>query len=557
METKRSDSFPNRFLRTIHATHLDSHSIWEWRFNMSTLSVITLRHGLTCLLVVGMMLLPAASASAEGAVTFTETFHNVADFAAIDAYVQLEMQAAHVPGAALGIVQGDQILHLKGFGIADPSRRPVTPQTPFIIGSTTKSMTALAIMQLVEAGKIELDAPVQKYLPWFRIADSDASAHITVRHLLNHTSGLPTTTQTEFITSSDMSDNALEQRVRALADAELSAPVGTTWQYCNANYVILGLIIQSVSGQSYETYLQEHLFAPLDMHQTFTSQAQQHEMATGYRYWFGFPVPADLPYDRGNLPAGFVISSAEDMAHYLIVHLNGGRYGDAAILSPSGIAELHRPAVPIEGTDDIFYGMGWYIAPTNGVPTVRHVGETANFHANLVLVPEGRWGIVLLMNADSAFLGRSRIEEMITGVTSLLVGRTPPSPTPLYEDLFFYFVILGIFLLQIIGINRSSRILRRWHAQPGRRPQSLLRAIWHILPPLMLNIIPAFLFLLVIPELFGLPLSGIIYRAPDLGYVMLMSSIVALTWSAIRTGLALLALGRSGRNNETILHERG
>ena len=128
------------------------------------------------------------------------------DFAAIDAYVQAEMQAARVPGLALGIVHGDQIVHLQGFGIADPSGRPVTPQTPFIIGSTTKSMTAVAMMQLVEAGKVELDAPVQRYLPWFRVADAEASARITIRHLLNHTSGLPTTPNGEFVTSADTSD---------------------------------------------------------------------------------------------------------------------------------------------------------------------------------------------------------------------------------------------------------------------------------------------------------------------------------------------------------------
>jgi CubicO group peptidase (beta-lactamase class C family) len=293
------------------------------------------------------------------------------------------------------------------------------------------------------------------------------------------------------------------------------------------------------------------------MRQTFTSQgeAQQHEMAVGYRYWFGFPLPANLPYDRGNLPAGFVISSAEDMAHYLIAHLNGGRYGDAAILSPAGIAELHQPAAPIEGIENVFYGMGWYIAPTNGVPTVRHVGETANFHAYLVLVPEGDWGIVLLMNSDSAFLGRSRIEEMITGITSLLVGRTPPPATPFYEELLFYFVMLGIFFLQMIGIIRSARILRRWRAQPERRPHGFLRGIWHVVLPLVLNLIPAFLFLAVIPKLFGLPLRGIIYRAPDLGYVMAVSSGIALAWSLVRTGLALFTLSQS-RNIAPLMQER-
>jgi CubicO group peptidase (beta-lactamase class C family) len=109
----------------------------------------------------------------------------------IDAYIQARMQAAHIPGLALGVVRGDQVVYLKGYGIAGPDRRSVTPQTPFILGSTSKSFTALAIMQLVEAGKIDLDAPVKHYLPWFRTADEAASARITVRSLLNQDSGLP------------------------------------------------------------------------------------------------------------------------------------------------------------------------------------------------------------------------------------------------------------------------------------------------------------------------------------------------------------------------------
>jgi hypothetical protein len=114
-----------------------------------------------------------ASAQAEGT-----------DFSAIDAYVQKEVRETRLPGASLGIVKGDEIVHVQGFGEADDSGRAVTPQTPFLIGSNGKSFTALAIMQLVEDGKVELDAPVQRYIPWFRVADPDASKRITVRHLL-------------------------------------------------------------------------------------------------------------------------------------------------------------------------------------------------------------------------------------------------------------------------------------------------------------------------------------------------------------------------------------
>lgn len=112
------------------------------------------------------------------------------DVGHIDAYVRSQMDAAQVPGLALGVVQGDRVLHLRGFGAADDSSRAVTPQTPFNIGSVTKSFTALAVMQLVEKGQIRLDAPVQQYLPWFRLADSTASSVVTVRELLNHTSGI-------------------------------------------------------------------------------------------------------------------------------------------------------------------------------------------------------------------------------------------------------------------------------------------------------------------------------------------------------------------------------
>ena len=112
------------------------------------------------------------------------------DLAAIDRYVRSEMDAQRIPGLALGIVHGDRIVHVQGFGQADRSGREVTPQTPFLIGSVTKSFTALAIMQLSEAGRVQLDAPVQRYLPWWRVADPDASTRITVRHLLYQVSGL-------------------------------------------------------------------------------------------------------------------------------------------------------------------------------------------------------------------------------------------------------------------------------------------------------------------------------------------------------------------------------
>src|SRR5262245_3202562 len=219
-----------------------------------------------------------------------------ADFAAIDHYVEQEMQATHLPGLALGIVQGNQVVHLKGFGVADPSGRAVTPETLFIIGSLSKSFTALAIMQLVEAGQVDLDAPVQRYLPFFRLADAEASARITVRQLLNQTSGLSTVSGLPYLARQDTSDSALEQDVRALQTVELTHPPGQTFQYSNLKYTILGLIIQTVAGESYEQYVQQRILAPLGMRNSYMSpqEAQRHGLATGYEFWFDRPFPTEL-----------------------------------------------------------------------------------------------------------------------------------------------------------------------------------------------------------------------------------------------------------------------
>src|SRR6266487_2978782 len=275
---------------------------------------------------------------------------NEPDIASIDAYVSAQMQADHIPGVAVGLVHNDQIVHLRGFGSADQSGRAVTPQTPFILASVSKSFTALAIMQLVEAGKVELDAPVQRYLPWFRVADPVASARITLRHLLYQTSGLPASA-----CSTDQVTMTLEQFVRSLGTVVLDRPVGSRYEYCSASYDVLGLIVQTVSGQPYGTYVQQHIFAPLQMHDSFASEpeARRDGLAQGYRWLFGVPAPFDY-YSLSAVPAGFLVSSAEDMAHYLVAQMNGGRFGSATVLSPTGIATMHAPGVPQEG------GRGFY-----------------------------------------------------------------------------------------------------------------------------------------------------------------------------------------------------
>jgi len=464
------------------------------------------------------------------------------DFAAIDRFVDSERQAMRVPGITIGIVRGDRVVHLAGFGQADPTGRPVTPQTPMLTASITKSFTAMSVMQLVEAGKVDLDAPIQRYLPWFRVADADASAGITVRHLLNQTSGFPTLPANAGLVGGDMDELALERAVRSLASVSLSQPVGLTYQYSNFNYWTLGVLVQEVSGQSYEQYLQQHVLEPLDMRRSYMSQAaaQRNGLATGYRFWFGIPVATDLTYSRAFTSTGGLISTSEDMAHYLVAQLNGGRYAGRSVLSPAGIAEQHRPAARVEDTDD-YYGMGWQTGAIGGVPVVQHDGLLPTGYADMVLVPDHDLGMVVLANG----VGRvavPRLGGVAAGVANVVVGRPA---LPAAEDRLFQavtvlaFVIIGV---QVFGMIWTTTRLRRWRKRPESRPSRALPLAWHIGVPLVVNLGWAALVLLELPMLFGLTLAESVFNLGDFAYLIAGSAAVALVWGPLRTLLGWHAL---------------
>jgi CubicO group peptidase (beta-lactamase class C family) len=479
---------------------------------------------------------------AGGAASAQQAGSSEPDLTAIDRFVESERQATRVPGVAIGIIQGDRIIHLAGFGQADPTGRPVTPQTPMIGASITKSFTALAVMQLVEAGKVDLDAPIQRYLSWFRVADADASARITVRHLLNQTSGFPTFEANAGMIGGDMDEQALERRVRSFASMSLSQPVGSTYQYSNFNYMTLGMLVQVVSGESYEQYLQKYVLDPLDMRRSFTSQAAAggQGLATGYRFWFGTPVATDLTYSRAIRPAGGLVSTSEDLAHYLVAQLNGGRYGSTSVLSPAGIAEQHRGAARIENTD-AYYGMGWQTGAIDGIPIVQHDGMLITGYADMVLLPEHELAIVVLANGASR-VTQPRLGGIAAGIANVLVGRPaiPATENRLFQVLtILSFAIIGV---QAFGIFLTTMRLRRWRRQLERRPAGALSLAWHLGLPLALNLGWGAAVLLGLPLLFGLTLADSVFIVGDFAYLIAGSAAVALVWGLLRTLLAWRAL---------------
>ena len=468
---------------------------------------------------------------------------------AVDAYIEHQMRRLKIPGAALAIIEGDRIVHLRGFGRARPDGEVPTPQTPFVLGSTTKSITALAVMQLVEAGRIDLDAPVQRYLPWFRVADPEASARMTVRHLLNQTSGLSMVAGMVNLANLDDDPGAAERQARVLSTLVLRRQVGAGFEYSNLNYNLLGLVVDVAGGEPYAAYVRRHIFEPLGMRHSYASKAEalRNDLAAGHRHWFGRPVPVrDLPLSSGSIASGQLISCSEDMAHYLIAHLDGGRYDGHRILSEAGVAEMHRGVAEqrVMGSLVASYGMGWFANAVGGTKLISHGGNVPDFASFMGLLPEQRKGLVLLFNADPWGLPFV-IAEVGEGAAAVLAG----SPPPAIKLGFIPWVMRAqplLPLLQIAGVVLTLRRLRRWRTRPSLRPRTGVMAMKHLLLPLLPNL-----------SLAALPVylrsSGLLrymdLYMPDFAWLARICGGFAAVWAVVRTGLVLRAMAPFTRSS--------
>lgn len=463
----------------------------------------------------------------------------------IDAYIASRMRAANIPGLALGVVRGNQVVYLKGYGVAGPGGRTVTPQTPFIIGSLSKSFTALAVMQLVDNGQIDLEASVTKYLPWFRTADPAASAQITVRHLLNQDSGLPVYVGRQGLVDDDQTAAALETGVRQLATVTLSRPAGQAFEYANENYTTLGLIIQAVSGKSYEEVVRAQVFAPLQMRHSAAALSDQaaQDLATGHRYWFGWPIAFDAPYPRSQTPAGFLISSAEDMSHYLIAHLNGGAYDGQQILSPGGMATLHAPGARMGATSA--YGMGWVVRDQAGAVKLEHNGDVSNFHANMLLLPDQKLGIVILTNVDG-FNHGAALNVPIEGVATILQGQgLPPAVDPPTDWLTPVQLLLPL-LIATMWLAGSLVFIKRWQRR-GELPVRGWPILWRYALPLAVDLCLGGAAWIILPTRFQTPIATIGLFAPDVFAIIVSLTVLSLVGTLGRSRYVL----RSSRHIRT------
>jgi len=452
----------------------------------------------------------------------------------IDSMAGSVLRSYNLPGLTLAIVEGGQVTYSQGYGQADSTGRQMTPQTPITIGSVSKSFTALAILQLVEQEKIDLDESVVTYLPWFRTSEKARSDLITVRHLLNQTSGLSNAIGLELVYDRQP-DYTFEQRLSNLSKYDLTRPAGEQFEYSNTNYILLGAVVEAVSGLSYADYLDQNIFSPLDMGNSTARlfDAQQNDMATGYYWWFGFPFSSETPWYQDSVPAGYIISTAGDMGHYLIAQLNGGMYLGESVLSAEGIAEMQHGA--IQTGDGQSYGMGWVEGQVGNLAAVHHAGDAAGYTTTVILDPDQRIGVAVLANASSMLVSppNTLATQIYQGLHNKTITKPGLTTTTLY--LIVDLLVIGLTAWTIMAFI----YLPRWWKRLGEwRQKGAGARLTRIFLPIVMDLLWPYILLGFIPQGAGFPMWRVLnVFQPDISYWLQV-----FAWASVGKGLIKMTL---------------
>jgi CubicO group peptidase (beta-lactamase class C family) len=332
------------------------------------------------------------------------------DWQGFDDVVNRAMKDWRVPGVALAVVKEGKLVYAKGYGRRDVNRGlPVTPDTLFGIGSCTKAFTAAALGMLVDEKKLEWDKPLRTYLPDLMLHDEYATAHIRPRDLLTHQSGLPRHDLVWY--GSPLTRQELYDRLRYL---EPSAPLHAKYQYNNLMYMTAGVLVERISGLTWEAFVRRRIFDPLGMKTAVTSIAATQQAAE-----FSLPYAREkdevreIPFRNIDAvgPSGSIHSSVREMANWMLLQLNQGRAGDRQVISEASLLATQTPQIVAGGElkyDELFYSsyaMGWAVSTYRGHPMLTHGGRVDGFTSNLKLLPNAKVGVVVLTNSSSPASG--------------------------------------------------------------------------------------------------------------------------------------------------------
>jgi CubicO group peptidase (beta-lactamase class C family) len=352
----------------------------------------------------------------------------------LSGFVRATATGLGVPGAAVGVwVDGREIHACHGVtSVEDPL--PVHPDTMFVLGSVAKLPTATAVVRLAAEGKLELDAPVRRYVPELVLADEHAAATMTVSQLLNHTSGLGW----RLAVDTGDGDDALARYVAAMADLEIIAPPGTRASYSQSGYNLLGRIIEKVTGLTYERAVATLLFEPLGMAHSHHLDAdiltRRHAVGHEVREDGTPSVVRPLNDTRGNHPGGGLVSSVSDQLRWARFHLGDGTDGRGEPILPADVLRgMREPTVELRGSSlGDALGTCWFLRDLAGVRTAGHGGSANGQFAELLIVPERDFAVVSMANANPGGVPFNR--AVVGWALRHFLGLVDSGPEPIPYD---------------------------------------------------------------------------------------------------------------------------
>lgn len=435
--------------------------------------------------------------------------------AGLDAFVRERMAETRIPGAAYAVLDRAGIRHVGTFG-TDGSGEPINQTTAFLWGSLAKPVTARLISTMVAAGELRLDDAVSSYLPAFRTGDDAMSARITLRHLLNQTSGLPTSTR-----HTDRTDAGRRpgDAVAELAHESLAGEPGVTHRYSSTNYLLLAAVVESVTGRLFADVLAERVTEPIGMRTTVMSAERATAVVPeGHRFVFGRPMSFAAPFDPAGVAYGYLGGTIEDLAAFARASL-----GDESLLDA---------AVPTGGGRS--YGLGWRRWSVKGtdIPMVWHGGAAPGYSAQVILLPEH--AVVFSANAYGTFQEPALL-DIGFGIAARTVGHEPAA-TP---DANSYQAVLGGLVAAVTiclaAVVRSVRALWR-PAVTSRRRAGVNLAAWLF----MLGMVLAGLGI-GLPRSVGIGLPQLTLWTPDIAVLVFTVLVLGLLLLPLRLAVAVRA----------------
>ena len=350
--------------------------------------------------------------------TTAQSTDYTAALATIEKSLEEKRKEFGIPGMSLAIVKDDKVIYLKGLGLKDFEKNiPVTPDTRFAIGSSTKAFTAMLAIMSADEGKLSLDDSPKKFLPYFTLRDQEAAAKITMRDLLSHRSGL---NRTDLAMVTNKLDR--EELIKVAGMAKPTAKLVEKWQYQNIMFTAAGEAVAKAQNSTWDDLIANRIFKPLGM---TNSDTRPEDMQKSRDYSFGYEYNPTTKATRrlpqrtipAAAPAGAINSSARDMAQWVRLMLGNGVFNGKRLVSEKGFAELTSKQMNIVGSVD--YGLGWFLRKWNGFKVVEHGGNIDGFNAEVAFMPDQKVGFVLLTNVTASPIGAIAMNTIWTALVSV------------------------------------------------------------------------------------------------------------------------------------------